>query len=825
MKKYLVSIFTILFMLPAFAAEESNFINFSGKVLDENNDPLVGVAVTVTGTTTGDYTNTDGTFSINVDKNNMTSDTKLNISYMGYETQLVSPTEYVEVKLEPSVMDDVIIVACQPDTAQGIKRAIFDKSSQECKPAECVSDRYILTNKRTVTLSDTATPYICLGSTNEGGPCEDFCVASDSACTTIQIGDSCEDQVGKDCNTNDRNATSAIYEWADGKLTCKIQKCNDGYLPNDAGTGCVASEGPCSDSKLAELEHAIAGEYKNGKCYATECEAGYEISNGKCIAISGNCKPMPENAVSAHREWDSNISAEVCIIDSCKDGYSISNDKKSCITPTLSEEDSKAKIAELQENADAMKEKEQSTANKLLGAAGIGAMGIGGMQVASALAEQNADADAEREMAAYLATFKCDYGQGATIQGGESNITLPGANVLLPIYNEYTSLAADLKVRKEALGMTPGIESEVILDAATSGLYDNEGTGITDGAFTSLSRAMMDETSADAAEWAAQKADTSSQLKTGAIVAGAGALVGVVGNVLINEVGDKPKEISDEIIAKYEPLKKLRDNTAKLPDTEATAKCPSDSTGTYPNCSCTNNKYIHNANTNLCEACPGDKVAINNVCDCAPGTIPSDNNTCITPKTEVTAKCDTSAGHVTVDETTGECTCLDGYNLNTDQLPKCECPTDTHEVNSEGKCVEKTPDAPTQIVDAVIEEIIQPITLSTGNMFELNSYELTSDAKQTLNTFATDVKNAMKDDTNYCISITGHTDKSGSDAINIPLSEKRAEAVKQALVSSGIQSNNITAKGVGSSQCKSNKTYDKDCRKVEVKMSNSSCQS
>ena len=74
--------------------------------------------------------------------------------------------------------------------------------------------------------------------------------------------------------------------------------------------------------------------------------------------------------------------------------------------------------------------------------------------------------------------------------------------------------------------------------AATSGLYDNAATGITDGAYTSLSRALSDPTGADAAEWAAQKSDTSSQLKTGAIVAGAGVAGGAVGDVLINNVFD-----------------------------------------------------------------------------------------------------------------------------------------------------------------------------------------------------------------------------------------------------------------------------------------------
>ncbi len=181
--------------------------------------------------------------------------------------------------------------------------------------------------------------------------------------------------------------------------------------------------------------------------------------------------------------------------------------------------------------------KEQSTANKILGAAAIGAGGIGGMMLASGLAEKNADENAEQDMSAYLATFKCSYGQGINIQGGENNITLPGANILLPIYNEYITLASDLKVRKESLGLSPGIESEIIQDAATSGLYDNTSLGITNTAFTSVSRALMDENSDSAKELDLQVSETNKKIKTGGTVGAAGVGVGLIGNILINETG------------------------------------------------------------------------------------------------------------------------------------------------------------------------------------------------------------------------------------------------------------------------------------------------
>lgn len=50
------------------------------------------------------------------------------------------------------------------------------------------------------------------------------------------------------------------------------------------------------------------------------------------------------------------------------------------------------------------------------------------------------------------------------------------------------------------------------------------------------------------------------------------------------------------------------------------------------------------------------------------------------------------------------------------------------------------------------------------------------------------------------IGVYGHTDNSGSDAVNIPLSEKRADAVKAYLQKKGLADNRIEAKGFGSTK-------------------------
>ena len=197
------------------------------------------------------------------------------------------------------------------------------------------------------------------------------------------------------------------------------------------------------------------------------------------------------------------------------------------------------------------KEIEKSFENRMLGAAAIGTIGLGAMQLASGLAEQKADEDAETAMRAYLATFTCEYGSGR-ISGGSQNNELPGSNVLTPLVIEYKTLASDLKARKEALGLKPGIESEVILDSATAGLYDDKNVGKTGGAYTSLSRALSGNAE-DAAAWDAQKEATAKKVDTSKKVVAAAVVASVAANLAINggrkNVVSQTKEIRDEVKA------------------------------------------------------------------------------------------------------------------------------------------------------------------------------------------------------------------------------------------------------------------------------------
>ena len=193
-------------------------------------------------------------------------------------------------------------------------------------------------------------------------------------------------------------------------------------------------------------------------------------------------------------------------------------------------------LKELQQAYEQAKQREQSLPNRVLSAVSIGAAGIGGAMLMSGIAEQHIDNEAEQEMREYLKTMRCEYADEKSVRGGETNIKLPGGNDMSALYIQYATLANDLKLRKDALGMRSGIESEFAIYKSDTGLYDNVGAGIAGGGYASIARAIMNPDGADATALAEQRAKTESNLKTGAIVGGAGVVGGEIGNIAINGI-------------------------------------------------------------------------------------------------------------------------------------------------------------------------------------------------------------------------------------------------------------------------------------------------
>jgi outer membrane protein OmpA-like peptidoglycan-associated protein len=124
-----------------------------------------------------------------------------------------------------------------------------------------------------------------------------------------------------------------------------------------------------------------------------------------------------------------------------------------------------------------------------------------------------------------------------------------------------------------------------------------------------------------------------------------------------------------------------------------------------------------------------------------------------------------------------------------------------------------------QIENAKVESINDgqaiKVTFDSGILFATNSSTLNQASKSALTQFAASLKNTPDTD----VEIYGHTDSTGSDKINIPLSKERAGSVKSFLVGQGIADARLVTEGLGSSQPLADNTTkagQQQNRRVEV---------
>jgi OOP family OmpA-OmpF porin len=85
-------------------------------------------------------------------------------------------------------------------------------------------------------------------------------------------------------------------------------------------------------------------------------------------------------------------------------------------------------------------------------------------------------------------------------------------------------------------------------------------------------------------------------------------------------------------------------------------------------------------------------------------------------------------------------------------------------------------------------------TLSADELFAFDKAELTDKAKSQLDKIAQDLN---RDPRAPVVPIVGHTDRLGSDAYNLKLSQARADAVKNYLASKGVAAGRLQATGKG----------------------------
>ncbi|HVZ55267.1 MAG TPA: OmpA family protein [Chitinophagaceae bacterium] len=171
----------------------------------------------------------------------------------------------------------------------------------------------------------------------------------------------------------------------------------------------------------------------------------------------------------------------------------------------------------------------------------------------------------------------------------------------------------------------------------------------------------------------------------------------------------------------------------------------------------------------------------------------------------------------------------DGINDEQDKCPTvagvarydgCPVPdTDKDGVNDEE---DKCPSVPgvkeNQGCPVIAEEVRKKVDYAAQNIyFATGSFKLLSKSFKGLN----EVAQILKDNPDTKLSIDGHTDNTGKPDKNLILSQNRANAVKQYLISKGVDETRLTATGHGQDQPiadnKTSKGRAKN-RRVELKL-------
>ena len=140
-----------------------------------------------------------------------------------------------------------------------------------------------------------------------------------------------------------------------------------------------------------------------------------------------------------------------------------------------------------------------------------------------------------------------------------------------------------------------------------------------------------------------------------------------------------------------------------------------------------------------------------------------------------------------------------------------------------GHHMDKVAEQAKQIENAKVEKVTDSngleavkVTFDSGILFATNKADLNANSKSALAKFS----KTLRENNLLSVDIYGHTDSTGNDGINIPLSNKRAQSVESYLKSCGVsasQFKNVSGKG-SSEPVADNSTVEgrKQNRRVEV---------
>jgi len=111
---------------------------------------------------------------------------------------------------------------------------------------------------------------------------------------------------------------------------------------------------------------------------------------------------------------------------------------------------------------------------------------------------------------------------------------------------------------------------------------------------------------------------------------------------------------------------------------------------------------------------------------------------------------------------------------------------------------------------------VVPQGLDMRISFELDSADLTESAQKNLGLFAAMMKDERLISAHFVVE--GHTDARGTSAYNETLSEERAASVSRFLMDQGIESQRLSAIGLGETQPRTEDIMDPENRRVELRI-------
>lgn len=102
-ERFLISLLVFFVSITAFAQKQ----NFSGTVVDNLGEPVIGASVVLKGSSNGTITDVDGKFTVNVEK-----DAELEVSFVGYATQRAKASQGMRIVLheDNALLDEVVVV-------------------------------------------------------------------------------------------------------------------------------------------------------------------------------------------------------------------------------------------------------------------------------------------------------------------------------------------------------------------------------------------------------------------------------------------------------------------------------------------------------------------------------------------------------------------------------------------------------------------------------------------------------------------------------------------------------------------------------------------